>query len=416
MSAKPKSKLRDFFEFFILFLALYFLTQLALKQFFPDTFSKDGNGNGATGVVLSMQDATVKGDHHPVMIIKNHTEETLKFDDSCPKPPVIVVRVAESGEEEALITMEENAVPCVPLTEIESGGKVTYELSPWKYSLFSEYGTYRLMLPISSDVQESSPVVEFSISEAGPITQMFRAFISKPLLNLLILIASFMPGYNLGLAIIILTVLVKLVLFIPTQKGLEGQRRMQAVQPKLEEIKKKHKEDPKRMQEETMKVWKEHNVNPMQSCLPILVQMPVLIGLFFVIRDGSILELSQHLIYGPYQDLSWTWGTNFLGLNLTEPNIYVMPLLLVVLQFSQMKLSFAIAKKKKESKETKESKESKAGKKDPQAMQQKVMMYGLPLMIGFFALKFPAAVSLYWAVSTLFAVGQQLVVNRKELK
>ncbi|MBU0766336.1 YidC/Oxa1 family membrane protein insertase [Patescibacteria group bacterium] len=411
MSPKQKSKLRDFFEFFVLFLALYLLTQFALKQFFPDTFSKDTNG--ATGVVLSMQDATVKGDHHPVMIIKNHTEETLILEDTCHNPPVIVVRVNEEGEEEALLSTEENAVPCVPLTEIESGGKVIYELSPWKYSLFSEFGTYRLMLPVGSEIQESSPVVEFSIHEAGPVTKMFRAFISKPLLNLLILIASFMPGYNLGLAIIILTVLVKLVLFIPTQKGLEGQRRMQAVQPKLEEIKKKYKDDPKRMQAETMKVWKEHNVNPMQSCLPILIQMPVLIGLFFVIRDGSVLELSRHLIYGAYQDLSWTWGTNFLGLHLTEPNIYVMPPLLVVLQFAQMKLSFAISKKKKE---TKETKESKVEKKDPQAMQQRVMLYGLPFMIGFFALKFPAAVSLYWAVSTLFAVGQQLVVNRREFR
>ncbi|MFH1670382.1 MAG: YidC/Oxa1 family membrane protein insertase [Patescibacteria group bacterium] len=410
-----KSKLRDFFEFFVLFLALYFLTQLALKQFFPNTFGSQGNGT-SSGVILSVQDATVKGGHHPVLIIKNQTDKTLSLSDKCPNPPVIVVRVSDGGEEEALISMEENAIPCVPLTEIQPGEKVTYELSPWKYSLLSEFGTYRLMLPVDSEIQSPSPVVEFSIQEAGPVTKMFRAFISKPLLNLLILIASFMPGYSLGLAIIILTILIKLILFIPTQKGLEGQRRMQAVQPKLEEVKKKHKGDPQRMQSETMKIWKEHNVNPFQSCLPILIQMPILIGLFFVIRDGSVLELSRHLIYGAYQDLSWSWGTQFLGLNLTEPNIYVMPPLLVVLQFAQMKMSFAIAKKKKKSKETKESKESKGDKqKDPQAMQQKVMLYGLPLMIGFFALKFPAAVSLYWAVSTLFAVGQQLVVNRKEL-
>jgi len=404
-----KSKARDFLEFFVLFLALYFLTQFALKQFFPDTFGPEGNGS--TGVVLSMQDATVKGGHHPVLIIKNHTEETLTFEDKCPNPQVIVVRVSDGGEEEALLTTDENAVPCIPLTEIQPGGKAIYELSPWKYSLFSEFGTYRLMLPVDPQILSPSPVVEFSIHEAGPVTKMFRAFISKPLLNLLILIASFMPSYSLGLAIIILTILVKLVLFIPTQKGLEGQRRMQAVQPKLEEVKKRHKGDPQRMQSETMKVWKEHNVNPFQSCLPILIQMPILIGLFFVIRDGSILELSRHLIYGAYQDLSWSWGTQFLGLNLTEPNVYVMPPLLVALQFAQMKMSFAIAEKKKKSKESKEEK-----KKDPQQMQQKVMLYGLPLMIGFFALQFPAAVSLYWAVSTVFAVGQQLVVNRKELR
>ena len=82
------------------------------------------------------------------------------------------------------------------------------------------------------------------------------------------------------------------------------------------------------------------------------------------------------------------------------------------MQFSQMKLSFAIAKKKKDAKDTNGKKEAPSA----QETQQKVMMYGLPLMIGFFALQFPAAVSLYWAVSTAFAVGQQVVVNRRELR
>jgi YidC/Oxa1 family membrane protein insertase len=251
--------------------------------------------------------------------------------------------------------------------------------------------------------------VDFKIHEAGPITRAFRAFITKPFLNLLVLIASVMPGYSLGIAIIILTILVKLVLFIPTQHGLEGQKKLQAVQPQLDALKRKYKGDPQKLQQETMRIWKENKVNPLQSCLPILIQFPILIGLFFVIRDGSVLELSRHLLYGPHQDLSWTFGTNFFGLNLLEPSKILMPPLLAGSQFAQMKLSFAIAKKKKD----------KSGKKETQSaqeMQQKMMMYGLPLMIGFFALQFPAAVSLYWGVSTFFAIGQQVVVNRRDLR
>ena len=254
--------------------------------------------------------------------------------------------------------------------------------------------------------------VNFKIHEAGPMTRAFRAFISKPLLNLLVLIASWTPGYNLGIAIIILTILVKLILFVPTQHGLEGQKKLQAVQPQIDAIKRKHKGDPQKIQQETMRLWKENKVNPMQSCMPILIQFPVLIGLFFVIRDGSVLELSRHLLYDLNQNLSWSFGTQFLGLNLVEPSKLVMPPLLVVAQFLQMKLSFAIAKRKKETKGQKEKKDAPSA----QETQQKVMMYGLPFMIGFFALQFPAAVSLYWGVSTLFAIGQQIVVNRKELR
>jgi YidC/Oxa1 family membrane protein insertase len=328
----------------------------------------------------------------------------------------------DSAQEELKeLTTEETALPCEILDVIPDGKSEQIDLAPWKYSLFGEMGTYEVRLKIGDDgavltlpegVERPDGLAgelrtRFTIHEAGAPTQMFRTFISKPLLNLLIFIASLMPGYNLGLAIIILTLIVKLVLFLPTQHAMEGQKKMQAVQPQLEAVKHKHKDDPKRMQAETMKLWKEHKVNPFQSCLPMLIQFPILIGLFFVIRDGSVLALSQHLLYSPYQDLSWDFGVQFLSLNLNEPNLYVLPPLLMISQFIQMKMSFAIAKRKKD---------EKGGGKKPassQEMQQKMMLYGLPLMIGFFALKFPAAVALYWGVSTLFAIGQQLVVNRK---
>ncbi len=395
-------KLRDFVEFFLLFLALYIIVQFSLKLFMPQYFGDEKNGQN--GRMLTMQDKTVKDGHHPVVIIKNTTEEDLALEDKCPMPPFEVFK----GEEK--ITTEETVLPCEALMEIKSGEKIKYDLSPWKYSLFSEMGEYKLVL---TGTEEE---VEFKVHEAGPVTKAFRAFITKPFLNLLVLIASKMPGYNLGIAIIILTILVKLILYIPTQQGLEGQKKMQAIQPKIETVKKKYKDDPKKMQEETMKLWEEYGVNPFQSCLPILIQFPILIGLFFVIRDGSVLELSRHLLYGPHLVLCWCFGTQFLGLNLLDPSKIIMPPLLVILQFSQMKLSFAIAKKKKDSKEHPSPGAKEKQKASSQEIQQKVMLYGLPLLIGFFALQFPAAVSLYWGVSTVFAIGQQLVVNRKELK
>jgi len=139
-----------------------------------------------------------------------------------------------------------------------------------------------------------------------------------------------------------------------------------------------------------------------------VIQFPILIGLFYVIRDGSVIELSRHLVYPFYAHIDWSFGTIFLGLDLTEPSRYIMPPLLVFAQFLQLKLSFMNVKNNQRKKE-----KDAAQPLDQQEVQQKVMLYVLPIMIGVFAFQFPAAVSLYWGVSTVFAIGQQLLVNRK---
>ena len=399
--SSPKSRAGSMFQFALIFLLVYMTTQMSFRYFFPERY---GPEKDISGVIVQVVDKTVKGQHHPLLVIKNRSEEDLVLEDRCPMPPVDVWKI--EGETRTALTTQETALPCAAVTSVAAGASVNVDLGPWKYSLFGDYGNYAVQLP---GIEDEESTAEFSIYEAGMMTQIFRTFITKPLLNGLIFVASMTPGYNLGIAIIILTIIVKLILFVPTQHAMEGQRKMQAVQPKMDAMKAKYKDNPKKMQEETMKLWKENKVNPMQSCLPMLIQFPILIGLFFTIRDGSVLALSEHLLYPVYQNLSWDFGTQFLGMDLTLPNVTVMPILLVVMQFFQMKLSFAANKKKEEKSGTKKKKEAAS----QQEVQQKVMMYGLPLMIGFFAIKFPAAVSLYWAASTVFAVGQQVYVNRK---
>lgn len=357
-----------------------------------------------------MEDASVKEGHHPLVIIKNKTDQDLSLPTHCPQPPVDVFLLRESGTEIPL-TAEDTVRPCQPLEVVPAGKSTTYDLGPWKYSLFSELGTYKLTLPVEGDIAEYPDTqlsAEVELFPAGTITQIFRTFVSKPLLNALLAIASVLPNHSLGWSIILLTVAVKLLLFWPTQHAMEGQRKMQAIQPETDALRKKHKDDPKKLQEETLKLWKKNNVNPMQSCLPTLVQFPVLIGLFFVVRDGSVMELSRHLLYDTFTNVDWSTTTTFFGLELLEPNYYILPPLLMVAQFLQMKLTFAITKKK-------QSKKDESTGFDQQKLQQRLMTYGLPIMIGGFALQFPAAVGLYWGISTVFAIGQQLVVNRKEL-
>ncbi len=456
-------------QFVLLFIAIYLGIQLLFGTFFPKTTQDQ---QPTPGPVLTSS-ATFTIGNHPVLHLQNRPSGSQSFGplgwveskwcsvtnffshqlsphecaakavaytgtpftlkSACPKPPVEVFTIenpGESSEKLTPVTSSDTAAPCEPAITLAPGESATLSLSPWKYSLFEKVGTYEVRIPgiavppksgSQSGASIAPPTIaRFSIVEPGIFTKLFRTFISAPFLNFLIFIASFTPGHSLAIAIIVLTLVVKLVLFFPTQHALEGQKKMQMLQPKIDAIKAAHKDDQAKIQEETMKLWKEYKINPFQSCLPMLVQFPILIGLLYVIRDQSNLALSRHLIYGPYLNLPWHFGTAFLGLDLLKPDIFVMPVLLVVMQFLQMKLTFSIQKRKKTKQDIVDiSAKGKEKEKAPASgtdMQQKMMLYVLPLMIGVFAFQFPSAVALYWGVSTLFAIGQQVIVNREHLR
>jgi YidC/Oxa1 family membrane protein insertase len=404
--AKKSSRLIDYG---IAFALVFIIAQLVIGHFFP------GQKPNEPPITLQAPSSVRLGAATATITVKKNTTQTLTIPSRCPQPPFDVFTVMKNGEQNAPTPMSATgtAIPCdqiAAMKPIEAGKSEKIDLNPWKYSLFSKTGTYEVRLPQELASGTGVVAAHFDVIEPNAFVKLFRAVITKPFLNFLILTASILPSHSLGIAIILLTLLVKLLLFIPTQHALEGQKKMQLLQPKLEAVKKQYKDNPTKMQEETMRLWKEHGVNPLQSCLPILVQFPVLIGLLYVIRDSSNIALSHELIYPVYQNLSWNFNTHFLGLDLTVPNLYIFPILLVILQFIQMKLSFMIADRKKA--QQIEKAEAKTGME----MQQNIMLYALPLMIGFFALSFPAAVALYWGISTIFAIGQQVIVNREHIK
>lgn len=437
----------NFLQFALLFAIILIGTQMLLPLLFPAQF---GAERDLKGVLLRPANAKFSIGHHPVLVLDNRTEATIQLPNRCPEPPVDLFMVQNPGtpqEQRSPITSAEAATGCAPIDPIAPGEDVQISLAPWKYSLFERVGTFEAALPASvvptgsgaaaaisstsvssssssgsaTAVQAAAPVAaRFVIVEPGAATKLFRTFITAPFLNFLIFVASILPNHSLGIAIIILTLLVKLLLFYPTKHALEGQKKMQLLQPKLDALKHQYGKDAQKLQAETMKLWKEHKINPFSSCLPTLLQFPILIGLFYVVRDGSHLELSRHLIYPLYQNLPWTFDTVFLGFDLLKPSLYILPPLLVLMQFFQMRLAFKINQNKRKNKEAiidvgADGKPEKKKDSSPQQVQQQVMMYALPLMIGFFAIKFPSAVSLYWGVSTLFAIGQQILVNREHL-
>ncbi len=413
MNAPAKKGRLSSLEFIATFLILFFALNWGLRYFFPEQFG--GQKADVKPVELVMEDASVTEGNNPVVVIHNRSDKDLVLPARCPQPPVDVAFAGQNADGETLQDLMANQTvsPCVAPGSVKAKSKLTVELSPWKYSLFQQLGTYQLSLDVPEGYFPSGAErisTRFTIEVPGFFTKIFRTFISKPLFNLLVLIAAYVPGHNLGLAIILLTVLVKLLLLIPNQHALKSQKKMQQLQPRLDELKKKYGDDSKRLQEETLKLWKDMKINPLESCLPIGLQFPILIGLFYAVRDGGNVAIAKHLLYAPLQDLPWSLTTNFAGLDLLQPNLYFFPPLLVILQFLQMRMMFQRQKAKAKPQVIE------VGKKSwmPELNQQAVMQYALPLMIGFFAIKFPAAVSLYWGISTLFAIAQQWYVMREK--
>jgi YidC/Oxa1 family membrane protein insertase len=242
---------------------------------------------------------------------------------------------------------------------------------------------------------------------------IWNTFFYEPIYNLVFYIMEILPGYEYGLAIIITTALIKTLIAIPTQKGLKNQKQLQVIQPEIATLKKKYAKNPQVQAQKIMELYKKHKVNPFGSCLPLLIQFPILIALFFVFKNGIGAENSEILYASLFPNgFDFTQiKTTILGgisiIEITSLSKYILPVLIGGMQFGQMYRSQAHKAKQP----TKEIAKKTDGMPDPQEMQ-KMMMYFMPVLIAFFAASYPAAVSLYWATSTLYTIIQQEIVIR----
>lgn len=245
------------------------------------------------------------------------------------------------------------------------------------------------------------------------IGDIFNLILLDPLFNGLVFIYTYIP--NLGVAIIILTILIKLLLYIPSRSSIRAQKILQETQPKLKEIQKKYKNDREELGRQTMKFYKENKVNPFSSCLPLLIQLPILIALyraFLGVADTDpttnilVAEQLAHL-YTPMRDIFTTQAIDptFLGFfDLSKTGNWVLALLAGAATFWQLMMF------------TSQQPPKVPGAKDESmtAGLNKQMKYFMPIITVFFGVQFPAGLTLYWLVSTLFTVGQQSYILKKE--
>jgi len=221
-----------------------------------------------------------------------------------------------------------------------------------------------------------------------------------------------------AMAIIVAGILLKLVLLPLTKKQTDSMKNMQQLQPELEKLKKKYKNDKETLNRKTMELYQENNVNPMGGCLPLLIQFPILIGFFYVLRDPVKYAFHSQEIYDAMnksflwiQDLGFpanqifeNGAVNGLNIGIEIPFIgQALPLLAIVAGITTFYQS-------------KMMQSNQSGGNDQAAQTQNTMTKVMPLMIFFFALSFPAGLTLYWTVSNSFQIGQQYIALNKGMK
>ncbi len=228
----------------------------------------------------------------------------------------------------------------------------------------------------------------------------FNTLLYRPLFNILVLFYQYIPGRDFGLAVIVLTILIKLIFYPLGIKAIKSQRELSKLQPKIKEIQEKYKDNKEQQSKELIALYKKEKITPFSGCLPLLIQLPVLIALYRVFWRG--LQPEQIALLYNFIPNPGLINPSFLGvIDLSQPNI-IIAFIAGVFQFLQTKLTLP--------------KQAPKTKKDDSfsGHLQKQMQYFMPIFMVVILFKLPSAIGLYWICSTLFTIVQQYVILKKK--
>ena len=235
------------------------------------------------------------------------------------------------------------------------------------------------------------------------MSDLFQVLFYQLILNLLVFLYNVIPGNDIGVAIVVMTVAIRLVLMPLSKQSIKSQKSMQDIQPKVNEIKKKYANNKEEMGRQMMALYKEEKVNPFSSCLPLLIQLPFLWAVFKVFRDG-LNGGSLDLVYGFIARPEIINPISLGFIDLSRPNV-CLAVLAGLAQFWQVKMLSR----------TKPQVKAEASKdEDMMAIMNKQMLYFMPALTVFIGLTFPGGLALYWLITTLLTAVQQLYLFKKK--
>jgi YidC/Oxa1 family membrane protein insertase len=244
--------------------------------------------------------------------------------------------------------------------------------------------------------------------------ELFHSLFTTPIVNVIVLFYKLLLAINvpyaLGFAVIVMTIVMKLLLYPLMSAQIKSAKKMQDLAPDLAKIKDKYKKDKTRQQQEMMKLYKEKNINPASGCLPVLLQFPILIGLYqaltklITIESPDAIEKINSTLYSSFLHLDKAWTADFFGISLSHspssmfasaPWIVIVPLITALTQFILSKMMMSANPQPKKDKD------------DFQSAIQTQSLFIFPIMIGWFSFTLPFGLSLYWNTFTIFGILQQ---------
>lgn len=231
------------------------------------------------------------------------------------------------------------------------------------------------------------------------LIKFFDVFLYHPLFNSLVLLYNYLPGHDFGIAIILLTIIIRIILYPVSVKALNSQKTLQALQPKIQEIQKKYKDNKEQLAKETLELYRREKINPFSGLFLALIQLPILIALYTVFWKG----LNPAELANLYSFVSNPGQINavFLGIvDLSKAN-FALAVLAGIFQFFQTKML------------TPKSVPGQGKSSDMSQIMQKQMVYFFPFLTVFILMSLPSAIGLYWIASGIFSIIQQYFIFKK---
>lgn len=375
-------------NFLLIFLSLYLIIGIFT--------SKDQNQIIDNTVKLTTSSSySVPAD--VVLNIQNNTSENISI-DTC---------------KDLVIKKDTNVIVSdkCGVSEIKPSEKISVSFSD-EYQKFYDIWEYFATLKIN----DKEVITKFDVEHKWFISKLFVFLFYAPIYNLMAFLLE-VTNYSLWLAIIIVTIIIRLILLYPQHKMMVSQRKMQLIQPKIKEIQDKYKWNQQMLWMELMNLYKKEWVNPMWSCGLLLIQMPILIVIYHVIVWIQT-QSNNYYLYSFLSDYDLINITDkFLWISLFEVwgiNGLILALIVAILQFIQVKLSLSYNKVDNKNlviEKKKDSNDFQSLMPDPELLN-KFMLYWMPVMIWFATYTFFAWVWLYWWIWTIFVIIQQLIVNK----
>lgn len=237
------------------------------------------------------------------------------------------------------------------------------------------------------------------------ISSLFHTFIFDPIYNALILVLNIIPGGNLGVAVILVTVLVKLLLFPLSRKAVVTQMRMKELDAEMKVIREKYKDNREQQAMEMMDLYRKKGVNPFATLLLVFIQIPIILGLYFVFLRGGLPVVDPDLLYS-FVSAPATISMNFLGFIDIGAKSLLLAFLAGLTQYFQVKYAVTPPPPRKEGAPV-------DFKEDLARNMHMQMRYVLPIIVFFVAYTISAAIALYWTTSNIFTIAQEIVVRNK---